>query len=93
MKRVSRPLRLSGIPGGGVCPKDKRPVPKLESVFPTSTCPITPAAGFAFTKIAARQLLADRLRKGVLRLTTDKAYTAAKKKTKEEREEARRFVA
>ena len=43
------------------------------------------------TKVAARQLLADRLRRGVLRLATDKQYTAAKKKTPAEREEARRF--
>ncbi|CAK0855240.1 unnamed protein product, partial [Prorocentrum cordatum] len=40
------------------------------------------------TKIAARQLLADRLRYGRLQLKHDPNYTAAKKKTKEERQES-----
>ncbi|CAK0833042.1 unnamed protein product, partial [Prorocentrum cordatum] len=39
-------------------------------------------------KIAARQLLADRLRYGRLQLKRDPNYTAAKKKTKEERQES-----
>lgn len=33
----------------------------------------------------------NRLRRGMLRLATDKAYVAAKKKTKEERENAKLF--
>ena len=41
------------------------------------------------TKLAARQLLADRLQRAMLRLSTDKAYFAAKKKTKGEREQAK----
>ena len=44
------------------------------------------------TKLAARQLLADRLRRAMLRLSTDKAHVAAKKKTKEEREQAKLFL-
>ncbi|CAK0884931.1 unnamed protein product, partial [Prorocentrum cordatum] len=44
------------------------------------------AGGLA--KIAARQLLADRLRYGRLQLKHDPNYTAAKKKTKEERQES-----
>ena len=47
--------------------------------------------GDGFTKVAARQLLADRLRRGVIRLTTNQQCQAAKKKTKEEREAAKSF--
>jgi hypothetical protein len=39
------------------------------------------------TKASGRQLLADRLRKGTIKIVEDVTYTAAKKKTKEERKE------
>ncbi|CAK0812099.1 unnamed protein product [Prorocentrum cordatum] len=46
-----------------------------------------------FTKLAARQLLADRLRTGTISLKFDEKFQAAKKKTaKDRQEEAKRFA-
>ena len=43
----------------------------------------------SLTKTGTRQLLADRLRYGKIKFTYDADYTAAKRKTKEEREKSR----
>ena len=45
--------------------------------------------GDGFTKIAARQLLADRMRYGSIKFTWDPEYQASKKKTAAEREKSR----
>jgi hypothetical protein len=45
--------------------------------------------GDGFTKMAARQLLADRLRHGSIKFTWDPEYQASKKKTAAEREKSR----
>ena len=45
--------------------------------------------GDGFTKLSARQLLADRVRHGKIKYTWDPMYQASKKKTKEERERSR----
>ena len=45
--------------------------------------------GDGFTKISARQLLADRLRHGAVKFTFDPGYTASKKKTAAQRAQSR----
>ena len=45
--------------------------------------------GDGFTKMAARQLLADRVRHGSIKYTWDPTYQASKKKTAQERAESR----
>ena len=45
--------------------------------------------GDGLTKIAARQLLCDRLRHGAIKFTFDPGYTASKKKTAGQREKSR----
>ena len=45
--------------------------------------------GDGFTKMAARQLLADRIRHGAIKFTFDPGYTASKKKTAAQRAKSR----
>ena len=45
--------------------------------------------GDGLTKIAARQLLCDRVRHGAIKFTFDPGYTASKKKTAAQREKSR----